>query len=75
MSSAKRLERFWILLIGEKIAAKIEELIPVLEDHLEMLEILSMLFPGRMWDHSLAGFAQGILRKPGKICRNSQKKF
>jgi uncharacterized protein with von Willebrand factor type A (vWA) domain len=39
--------------VGEKIAAKIEELIPVLEDHLEMLEILSMLFPGRMWDHSL----------------------
>ncbi|MGA9189025.1 MAG: VWA domain-containing protein [Methanosarcina sp.] len=39
--------------IGEKIAAKIEELIPALEDHLEMLEILSMLFPGRMWDHSL----------------------
>ncbi len=39
--------------VGEKIAAKIEELIPILEDHLEMLEILSMLFPGKMWDHSL----------------------
>lgn len=39
--------------IGEKIAARLEELIPVLEDHLEMLEILSMLFPGRMWDYSL----------------------
>jgi len=39
--------------IGERIAAKLEELIPVLEDHLEMLEILSMLFPGRMWDYSL----------------------
>ena len=39
--------------VGEKIAAKIEELIPVLEEHLEMLEILSMLFPGKMWDHSL----------------------
>ncbi len=39
--------------VGDKIAAKIEELIPVLEEHLEMLEILSMLFPGRMWDHSL----------------------
>ena len=39
--------------IGEKIAVKLEELIPVLEDHLEMLEILSMLFPGRMWDYSL----------------------
>ena len=39
--------------VGEKLAAKIEELIPILEDHLEMLEILSMLFPGKMWDHSL----------------------
>jgi uncharacterized protein with von Willebrand factor type A (vWA) domain len=39
--------------IEEKIAARLEELIPVLEDHLEMLEILSMLFPGRMWDYSL----------------------
>jgi len=39
--------------IGERIAAKLEELIPVLEDHLEMLEVLSMLFPGRMWDYSL----------------------
>ena len=26
---------------------------PLLEDHLEMLEILSMLFPGRAWDYSL----------------------
>ena len=40
-------------LVEEKIAAKLEELIPALEDHLEMLEILSMLFPGRMWDYSL----------------------
>jgi uncharacterized protein with von Willebrand factor type A (vWA) domain len=39
--------------VGEKIAAKIEKLIPILEDHLEMLEILSMLFPGKIWDHSL----------------------
>lgn len=39
--------------VGDKIAAKIEELIPVLEEHLEMLEILSMLFPGKMWDYSL----------------------
>ena len=61
--------------VGENIAAKIEELIPVLEDHLEMLEILSMLFPGRMWDHSLRALAQGILRKSGKICCNSQKEF
>jgi len=40
-------------IIEESVAAKIEELIPVLEDHLEILEILSMLFPGRAWDHSL----------------------
>jgi uncharacterized protein with von Willebrand factor type A (vWA) domain len=39
--------------VGEKIAAKIEEFIPILEDHLEMFEILSLLFPSRMWDHSL----------------------
>ncbi|AKB80356.1 hypothetical protein MSHOH_3873 [Methanosarcina horonobensis HB-1 = JCM 15518] len=39
--------------IEEKIVIKLEELIPLLEDHLEMLEILSMLFPGRAWDHSL----------------------
>ncbi|MCC4769824.1 VWA domain-containing protein [Methanosarcina sp. DH2] len=41
------------LVTGEKIATKLEELISLLEDHLEMLEILSMLFPGRAWDHSL----------------------
>lgn len=39
--------------IWEKIAPNLEELIPILEDHLEMLEILSMLFPGREWDYSL----------------------
>ncbi|MDI9395539.1 MAG: VWA domain-containing protein [Euryarchaeota archaeon] len=39
--------------VGEKITIKLEELIPLLEDHLEMLEILSMLFPGRAWDNSL----------------------
>jgi uncharacterized protein with von Willebrand factor type A (vWA) domain len=39
--------------IIESIAAKIGELIPVLEDHLEMLDILSLLFPDRAWDHSL----------------------
>ena len=61
--------------VGEKIAAKIEELIPILEDHLETLEVLSMLFPGKMWDHSPADFTQGILRKPRKICLNAQEKF
>jgi uncharacterized protein with von Willebrand factor type A (vWA) domain len=40
-------------IMEEEIATKLEELIPLLEDHLEMLEILSMLFPGRAWDYSL----------------------
>lgn len=40
-------------IVGEKITVKLEELIPLLENHLEMLEILSMLFPGRAWDYSL----------------------
>jgi uncharacterized protein with von Willebrand factor type A (vWA) domain len=39
--------------VGDKIAAKIEQLIPMLEEPLELLEILSMLFPGKMWDYSL----------------------
>ena len=61
--------------IGEKIASKIEELIPILEDHLDMLEILSMIFPGRVWDRFFAVSAQGIFRKSGKICCSSQEKF
>lgn len=40
-------------IVEEKINIKLEELIPLLENHLEMLEILSMLFPGRAWDYSL----------------------
>lgn len=40
-------------IVEEKITIKLEELIPLLEDHLEMLEILSMLFPGKAWDYSL----------------------
>jgi uncharacterized protein with von Willebrand factor type A (vWA) domain len=48
--------------VGEKIAAKIEELIPILEDHLEMLEILSMLFPGKIWDHSLRALHREYFR-------------
>jgi uncharacterized protein with von Willebrand factor type A (vWA) domain len=39
--------------VEERIVIKLEELIPLLEDHLDMLEILSMLFPGRSWDYSL----------------------
>lgn len=60
--------------IEESIAAKIEELIPVLEDHLEMLEILSMLFPGRAWDHSLKALHReyfGNLEKYAAILRKS----
>ena len=62
--------------IEESIAAKIEELIPVLEDHLEMLEILSMLFPGRAWDHSLKALHReyfGNLEKYASILRKSSE--
>ena len=60
--------------IEESIAAKIEELIPVLEDHLEVLEILSMLFPGRAWDHSLKALHReyfGNLEKYASILKKS----
>ena len=60
--------------IEESIAAKIEELIPVLEDHLEMLEILSMLFPGRAWDYSLKALHReyfGNLEKYAALLRKS----
>lgn len=60
--------------IEESIAAKIEELIPILQDHLEMLEILSMLFPGRAWDHSLKALHReyfGNLEKYVTILRKS----
>lgn len=48
--------------IGDQMAAKIEQLIPVLEDNLEMLEILSMLFPGKMWDQSLRALHREYFR-------------
>jgi uncharacterized protein with von Willebrand factor type A (vWA) domain len=57
---------------GEKVAAKIEGLIPVLEEHLDMLEILSMLFPGKMWDQSLMSLHReyfGNLEKYAAILR------
>jgi uncharacterized protein with von Willebrand factor type A (vWA) domain len=57
---------------GEKLAAKIEGLIPVLEEHLDMLEILSMLFPGKMWDQSLRSLHReyfGNLEKYAAILR------
>lgn len=40
-------------IVDEKINIKLEEIIPLLEKYLEMLEILSMIFPGRSWDYSL----------------------
>ena len=61
--------------IGEKIAAKIEELIPALEDHLEMLEILSMLFPGRMWDHSLQALHREYFGNLEKYAAMFRKNF
>jgi len=60
--------------VGEKIAAKIGELIPILEENLEMLEILSMLFPGRMWDYSLRSLHReyfGNLEKYAAVLRNN----
>jgi uncharacterized protein with von Willebrand factor type A (vWA) domain len=63
-------------LIGDRIAAKIEALIPVLEDHLEMLEILSMLFPGRIWDYSLKALHREYFRnleKYAAILRKSSE--
>jgi len=60
------------LAVGEKMAARIEELIPVLEEHLEMLEILSMLFPGKMWDQSLRSLHReyfGNLEKYAAVLR------
>lgn len=60
--------------LEESVAAKIEALIPVLEDHLEMLEIFSMLFPGRAWDHSLKALHReyfGNLEKYAAILKKS----
>jgi len=60
--------------IEESVVAKLEELIPVLEDHLEVLEILSMLFPGRAWDHSLRALHReyfGNLEKYASFLRRS----
>lgn len=48
--------------VGDRIAAKIEELIPVLEEHLEVLEILSMLFPGKTWNYSLRALHREYFR-------------
>ena len=61
--------------VGEKIAAKIEELIPILEDHLEMLEILSMLFPGKIWDHSLRALHSEYFGSLEKYSAMLQEKF
>ncbi len=60
--------------IEESVAGKIEELIPVMEDHLETLEMLSMLFPGRAWDYSLKALHReyfGNLEKYAAILKKS----
>lgn len=60
--------------VEEKIAEKIEKLIPVLEDNLEMLEVLSMLFPGKMWGQSLRALHReyfGDLEKYAAVFRKS----
>ena len=62
--------------VGEKIAAKIEELIPILEENLEMLDILSMLFPGKMWGQSLRSLHReyfGDLEKYAAAFRKSSE--
>ncbi len=62
--------------VGERLAASIEKLIPVLEDNLEMLEILSMLFPGKTWNYSLQALHReyfGNLEKYAAILRKSSE--
>ncbi|AKB26929.1 hypothetical protein MSSIT_0210 [Methanosarcina siciliae T4/M] len=62
-------------LVEEKITVKLEELIPALEDHLEMLEILSMLFPGRMWDYSLQALHREYFENLEKYAAILRKSF
>ena len=52
--------------LGGKIAAKIEELIPILEDHRNARNPLNALSRQNLGSLP-AGFIQGILRKPRKI--------
>ncbi len=60
--------------VEERIASPLEEFISILENHLEILEMLSMLFPGRMWSDSLQGLHReyfGNLEKYASILRKS----
>jgi len=60
--------------VEERIASPLEEFISILEDHLEILEMLSMLFPGRMWSDSLQALHReyfGNLEKYASILRKS----
>lgn len=60
--------------VGEQLASKIDQLIPLLEENLEMLELLSMLFPGRMWDQSLKALHReyfGNLERYAALFRHS----
>lgn len=63
-------------IIGERIAAKLEAFISALESHLDLLEILSLLFPGRNWDYSLEALHReyfGNLEKyAGLLRKNSE---
>ncbi len=60
--------------VEERIAVPLEEFISILEDHLEILEMLSMLFPGRMWSDSLQALHReyfGNLEKYASLLRKS----
>jgi uncharacterized protein with von Willebrand factor type A (vWA) domain len=60
--------------VEERIASPLEEFISILENHLEILEMLSMLFPGRMWSDSLQALHReyfGNLEKYASILRKS----
>jgi len=70
-------EKTWQALdavVEERIASPLEEFISILEDHLEVLEMLSMLFPGRMWSDSLQALHReyfGNLEKYAFLLRKS----
>ncbi|AKB26503.1 hypothetical protein MSMTP_3034 [Methanosarcina sp. MTP4] len=62
------------IVVEERIAVPLEEFISTLEDHLEILEMLSMLFPGRMWSDSLQALHReyfGNLEKYASLLRKS----